>query len=94
LCCKLNWAVADLGNRGVAEAKQQQRRHSRSSQLLRPDRETALNRFRNRTREFQLSPFLLWHFSPGDKIENCAAQFLAVCGIAVLEPTNTGRNKK
>jgi hypothetical protein len=24
-------------------------------------------------------PFLLWHFSPGDKTENCSAQFLAVC---------------
>jgi hypothetical protein len=24
-------------------------------------------------------PFLLSHFSPGDKIENCSAQFLAVC---------------
>ena len=21
------------------------------------------------------TPFLLWHFSPGDKIENCSAQF-------------------
>ena len=27
------------------------------------------------------SAFLLSHFSPGDKIENCAAQFLAVCWI-------------
>jgi hypothetical protein len=26
-------------------------------------------------------PFLLWHFSPGDKTENCAAQFLAVYWI-------------
>jgi hypothetical protein len=25
------------------------------------------------------TPFSLWHFSPGDKIENCSAQFLAVC---------------
>ena len=23
-------------------------------------------------------PFLLWHFTPGDKIENCSAQFLSV----------------
>ena len=30
-------------------------------------------------------PFLLWHFSPGDKIENCSAQFLAVCWIAHVE---------
>ena len=27
-------------------------------------------------------PFLLSHFSPGDKVENCSAQFLAVCWIA------------
>jgi hypothetical protein len=26
-------------------------------------------------------PFLLWHFSPGYKIENCSAQFLSVCWI-------------
>jgi hypothetical protein len=26
-------------------------------------------------------PFLLWHFSLGDKSENCSAQFLAVCWI-------------
>jgi hypothetical protein len=30
-------------------------------------------------------PFLLWHFSPGDKIENCLAQFLAVCWIVRVE---------
>jgi hypothetical protein len=30
-------------------------------------------------------PFLLSHFSPGDKIENCSAQFLAVCWIAHVE---------
>jgi len=30
-------------------------------------------------------PFLLWHFSPGDKIENCPAQFLAVCWIVHVE---------
>jgi hypothetical protein len=28
-------------------------------------------------------PFLLSHFSPGDKIENCSAQFLAVCCLVV-----------
>ena len=31
------------------------------------------------------TPFLLWHFSPGDKIENCPAQFLAVCWIVHVE---------
>src|SRR6478609_4594755 len=31
------------------------------------------------------TPFLLWHFSPGDKIENCAAQFFAVCWIVRVE---------
>ena len=30
-------------------------------------------------------PFLLSHFSPGDKIENCSAQFLAVCWIVHFE---------
>ena len=30
-------------------------------------------------------PFLLWHFSSGDKIENCSAQFLAVCWIVHVE---------
>jgi hypothetical protein len=30
-------------------------------------------------------PFLLWHFSPGDKIENCSAQFLAVRWIVHVE---------
>ena len=29
--------------------------------------------------------FLLWNFSPGDKIENCPAQFLAVCWIVRVE---------
>jgi len=28
---------------------------------------------------------LLWHFSPGDKIENCSAQLLAVCWIVRVE---------
>src|SRR5580765_8934854 len=31
------------------------------------------------------TPFLLWHFSPGDKIENCSAQSLAVCWIVHVE---------
>jgi hypothetical protein len=31
------------------------------------------------------TPFLLWHFSPGDKIENGPAQFLAVCWIVRVE---------
>ncbi len=31
------------------------------------------------------TPFLLSHFSPGDKIENCSAQFLAVCWIVRVE---------
>ena len=30
-------------------------------------------------------PFLLWDFSPGDKIENWLAQFLAVCWIVHIE---------
>ncbi len=30
-------------------------------------------------------PFLLSHFSPGNKIQNCPAQFLAVCWIIHLE---------
>src|SRR3954447_6407391 len=31
------------------------------------------------------TPFLFWHFSPGDKIENCPAQFLAVCWIVHVD---------
>ena len=38
-----------------------------------------------RTREFQPCPFFLWHFSSGDKIENCPAQFLAVCWIVHVQ---------
>jgi hypothetical protein len=34
---------------------------------------------------FSTTPFLLWHFSPGDKVENCSAQSLAVCWIAHVE---------
>jgi hypothetical protein len=30
-------------------------------------------------------PFLLWHFSPGDKIQNCPAQFLAICCIVHVQ---------
>ena len=30
-------------------------------------------------------PFLLWHFSLGDKIGNCSVQFLAVCWIVRVE---------
>src|SRR5882672_5840339 len=30
-------------------------------------------------------PSSLWHFSLGDKIENCSAQFLAVCWIVRVE---------
>jgi hypothetical protein len=36
-------------------------------------------------REISTSPFLLRHFSPGDKIENCSSQFLAVCWIVHVE---------
>jgi hypothetical protein len=42
------------------------------------DRETVVNGFKKRTERISATPFLLWHFSPGDKIENCSAQFLAV----------------
>ena len=48
--------------------------------------------YRNRTERIQKEneristiAFLLWHFSPGDKIENCSAQFLAVCWIVHVE---------
>jgi hypothetical protein len=30
-------------------------------------------------------PFLLLHFSPGDKSENCSVQFLAICWIVRVE---------
>ena len=35
-----------------------------------------------RSHERATMPFLLSHFSPGDKIENCSAQFLAVCWMS------------
>jgi len=38
-----------------------------------------------RERENFNQPFLHWHFSPGDKIENCPAQFLAVRWIVRVE---------
>ena len=38
-----------------------------------------------RSHERATMPFLLSHFSPGDKIEDCAAQFLAVCWIVRVE---------
>jgi hypothetical protein len=40
---------------------------------------------RKRTEKISTTPFLLWHFSPGHKIENCLAQFLAVCWIVHVE---------
>jgi hypothetical protein len=30
-------------------------------------------------------PFLLSHFSAGDKIENCSAQFPAACGFVRVD---------
>src|SRR6266550_2007492 len=39
---------------------------------------------RTRTR-ISTTPYLLWHFSPGDKIENCPAQFLPVCWIVHVD---------
>src|SRR6476620_1817651 len=38
-----------------------------------------------RSHERASMPFLLSHFSPGEKIENCSAQFLAVCWIVRVE---------
>src|SRR6266513_953984 len=38
-----------------------------------------------KTREISTMSFLLWHFSFGDKIENCPAQFLAVCWIVHVD---------
>ena len=49
------------------------------------DRETVVNGFKKRTERISATPFLLWHFSPGNKIENCSAQFLAVCWIVHVE---------
>ena len=37
------------------------------------------------TRAISTTRFLPWRFSPGDKIENCVAQFLAVCWIVHVE---------
>ena len=40
---------------------------------------------RKKNERISTLPFLLWHFSLGDKIENCSAQFLAVCWIVRVE---------
>jgi hypothetical protein len=48
------------------------------------DRETALNVIQKENERISAPPFMLWHFSPGDKIKNCSAQFLAVCWIVRL----------
>jgi hypothetical protein len=47
-------------------------RQTRLWQDLRP-----AARYENET--ISIMPFLLRRFSPGDKIENCSAQFLSVC---------------
>jgi hypothetical protein len=41
--------------------------------------------FRPAGNEPSTMPSLLWHSSPGDKNENCSAQFLAVCWIVRVE---------
>jgi hypothetical protein len=46
---------------------------------------TSTERIQKENERISTTPFLLWHFSPGDKIENCAAQFLAVCWIVHVE---------
>jgi hypothetical protein len=50
--------------------------------VKRPSNEHASQKKNER---ISIGPFLLWHFSPGDKIENCSAQFLAVCWIVRVE---------
>jgi hypothetical protein len=47
-------------------------------------RETA-ERIQKEKERISTTSFSLWHFSPGDKIENCPAQFLAVCWIVRVE---------
>src|SRR4030095_503030 len=44
-----------------------------------------VTRFQKENERISTTPFLLWHFSPGDKIENCSAQFLAVSWIVHVE---------
>jgi hypothetical protein len=44
--------------------------------ILRPRNSTA--RIQKENERISTMPFLLWHFSPGDKIENCSAQFLGL----------------
>jgi len=46
---------------------------------------TLQNTCQKENERISIMPFLLWHFSPGDKIENCPAQFLAVCWIVHVE---------
>ena len=43
------------------------------------------NACRKENDRISTTPFLVSHFSPSDKIENCPAQFLAVCWIIHVE---------
>jgi hypothetical protein len=63
----LNWAL-------VVHGREQKMIRFRIGKILGPG--TAPAKY---LREISTRPFLLPHFSPGDKIENCPAQFLAVC---------------
>ena len=51
------------------------------SSSTRPPNST--ERVQKENERISATPFLLWHFSPGDKIENCSAQFLAVCSLII-----------
>ena len=41
--------------------------------------------YQKKNEGFSTTPCLPWHFSPGDQIENCAVQFLAVCRIVHVD---------
>ena len=47
------------------------------------------NACRKENQRISTRSFLLWHFSSGDKIENCPAQFLSVCWIVHVEFKNS-----
>ena len=61
-------------------------RRDNISRVVQPGQpRNSTERIQKEKERISTTPFLLWHFSPGDKIENCSAQFLAVCWIVRVE---------
>jgi len=53
--------------------------------VAQPNEKKRTERIQKEKERISITPFLLWHFSTGDKIENCSAQFLAVCWTVRIE---------